>query len=262
MTLRIVINMKNPQLFPQNFTSHLTKLEVSKQTLSILNTVILKLKPLLCVLVGIYTFTSSYPGSFTASHSHAEQQVDCKTKNGAKVITWTGGCVNGLLNGDGELVYETIAEGKKEVWKLVGKFDGGGVLGLHFFYNYRYDPDLYYGALVFYSEKISLFTFRHKINDNIFLKKWGDTESNPIVFMTFDEAWAKAEAATEKSKYISIDPHLLKEYLAGRYKFTKADTQAVSSSPDLADNANAADDPQVFGGGSSPNATKTKKKKR
>ena len=262
MTLRIVINMKNPQLFPQNFTSHLTKLEVSKQTLSILNTVILKLKPLLCVLVGIYTFTSSYPGSFTSSHSHAQQQVDCKTNNDAKIISWTGSCVDGFLDGDGEVVFETNDEGKKRVWKVVGKFLGGGIAGLHFIYNYRYDPDLYYGALVFYSENISFFTDRHKINDNIFLEKWGDTKSNPIVFMTFDEAWAKAEAAAYKSNYQSIDTHLLKEYLAGRFKFNKADSQPGTSSPDLADNANAADDPQVFGGGSSPNATKTKKKKR
>ena len=224
----------------------------------ILNTLIFKLKPLLCVVFGVYAFTSSYPGSFTSSHSNAQQQVDCKTKNGAKVITWTGGCVNGLLNGDGELVYEFIDEGKKEVWKVVGKFDGGGVMGLHSMFNYT-DPNLYYGFLMFHSEKISLYLSRHKINDSIFLSKWFDTE-NDTVQMSFDEAWAKAEAAAEKSKYKSIDTHLLKEYLAGRFKFNKADSQAVSSSSDLADNSNAADDPQVFGGSSSPKAIKKKKK--
>lgn len=258
MTLRIVINMKNPQLFPQNFTSHLTKLEVSKQTLSILNTVILKLKPLLCVLVGIYTFTSSYPGSFTSSYSHAEQQADCKLSNGVKVITWTGGCVDGFLDGDGEVVYEAIFEGKKSVYKVVGKFYEGGITGLHYVYNFTEN----FGFLRLPSEKISFITNKHKINVNIFLEKWSDLESNPIVMMTFDEAWAKAEAATKKYKYQSIEPQLLKEYIAGRFKFNKADSQPRTSSPDLADNANAADDPQVFGGGSSPNATKTKKKKR
>ena len=77
--------------------------------------------------------------------------------------------------------------------------------------------------------------------------------------MSFDEAWAKAEAAAEKSNYKSIDTHLLKEYIAGRFKFNKADSQTGTGSPDLADNANAADDPQVFGGSSSPKAIKKKK---
>ena len=86
-------------------------------------------------------------------------------------------------------------------------------------------------------------------------------QHNQTVMISFEEAWAKAEAAAKKSNEKSMDPYLLKEYLAGRFKFTKADSKPGTSSPGLADDTNA-DDPQVFGGGSSPNATKTKKKKR
>ena len=125
-----------------------------------------KFKSLLIVAVGLYAFTSSYPGSFTSSHSHAEQQVDCMLNNGVKVTTWTGSCVDGFINGDGELVFENIIEGKKNVWKVVGKFDRGGTSGLHFVLNIT-DSN---GLLRFPREKISLYINQLKRNEIIFLK--------------------------------------------------------------------------------------------
>ncbi len=221
----------------------------------------LKLKPLLCVVFGIYAFTSSYPGSFTASHSYAEQQVNCKTVNDEqKVITWTGDCINGLLDGDGEVVFEMFHTGKMAKVKMVSKFNRGEVTGVYYTKSYTTFNELYWSMLQVSNDSITIAAgspVSAEYND--LNMKWFDKRYSPEIEMTFDEAFTTSVARAKKLNQKSIDPYTLKEYLSGRYKFNKADSQAQTVSPDLADNANAADDPQVFGGSSSPKASKRKK---
>ena len=227
----------------------------------ILNTLIFKLKPLLCVVFGIYAFISSYPGSFAASHSNAQQQVDCKTSDDSnKVVTWTGACVNGFLDGDGELVFETVYAGKKVLTKRVSKFYQGNTTGVYFTKSLGPLDGKYWNTLDVTDGGKPFYTTSTKPDANIVSLQWRDFNDDPQIPMNFDEAFVRVVALAKKSNQNSIDPNLLKEYISGKYKFSKADTQTQTVSPDLADNANAADDPQVFGGSSSPKAIKKKKK--
>ena len=228
----------------------------------LLNLLILKLKPLLCVVVGVYAFTSSYPGSFTSSHSHAQQQVNCKTSNNSKVISWTGGCVNGLLEGDGELVFEFDTEEGTSSAKLVGKFHDGATSGVRYMKLLKQSSDgLFWTMLDVGTDSPSIATSSKQPNDDVYNMYWYDHTYDNGPKMNFDEALKRKVALAKKLNQESIDPYILKEYLLGRYKFTKTDSKPGTGSSNLADDTNA-DDPQAFGGGSSPNATKTKKKKR
>ena len=228
----------------------------------LLNLLILKLKPLLCVVVGVYAFTSSYPGSFTSSHSHAQQQVNCKTSNNSKVISWTGGCVNGLLEGDGELVFEFDTEEGTFSAKLVSKFHDGATSGVRYMKLLKQSSDgLFWTMLDVGTDSPSIATSSKQPNDDVYNMYWYDHTYDNGPKMNFDEALKRKVALAKKLNQESIDPYILKEYLLGRYKFTKTDSKPGTGSSNLADDTNA-DDPQAFGGGSSPNATKTKKKKR
>ena len=77
--------------------------------------------------------------------------------------------------------------------------------------------------------------------------------------MTFDEAFEKTVAQAKKVNLKSIDPYTLKDYLAVRYKFTKAVSQTTSSSSVEENNSDGTDEAKVFGGSSSPKASKRKK---
>ena len=63
----------------------------------------------------------------------------------------------------------------------------------------------------------------------------------------------------QKNRIKSINPYLPTEYLAGRFKFNEADSQAESSSSELENNSDDTDDAKVFGGSSSPKAIKKSK---
>ena len=222
--------------------------------LSKLNTMIFKLKPLLCVTFGLYAFIASYPGSFSPSYSHAEQQVDCKTWSDAqKVISWTGGCVNGLLDGDGELVFESNFNEKKYDFKLVGNFNEGRKLGLYFLHNLTEGK----GLLISTYDDLELFADPLKMNDDILQSRWMD-EQNKSVLISFDDAWAIAEASAKKANVKSIDPKILKEYLLGKYTFTKAVSETSSNSSGLESKPNGTDDPKVSGEASSPKSSESK----
>ena len=226
-----------------------------------LNTIILKLKPLLCMVFGIYAFVASYPGSFTTSRSHAEQQVNCKTVyDSHKVISWTGGCVNGLLEGDGELVFEMALEGKTALVKMVSKYSRGDVQGVYFTKTLTPANGIYWSMLQVSNDGAAIATGNSKTSDyDMLTYRWLDKHYNPEVGMTFDEAFAKTVAQAKKANLNSIDPYTLKEYLSGRYKFTKAASQTSSNSSGLENHSDGTDDAQVFGGSSSPKASKRKK---
>ena len=227
-----------------------------------LNTIILILKPLLYVVFGIYTFISSYPGSFTSSHSHAEQQLNCKTSDvKLKLISWTGNCVNGLLEGDGELVHEVDTDEGAILAKVVSKFHEGATSGVRYMKLLKQSSDgLFWTMLNVGNDSPSIATSSKQPNDDVYNMYWYDHTYDNGPKMNFDEALKRKVALAKKLNQESIDPYILKEYLLGRYKFTKADSQPGTSSPDIADNLNSADDPQVFGGSSSPKAIKKKKK--
>lgn len=226
-----------------------------------LNKIILKLKPLLCVAFGIYVFTSSYPGSFSTSHSHAKQQDNCKTWNDKqKVISWTGDCVDGFLEGDGELVFEMVHEGINAKVKIVSKYNRGDPTGVYFTKTLTPANGLYWSMLQVTNDGVPIATGDSKTPDyDMLTYKWWDKHYNPEVEMTFDEAFAKTVAQAKKGNIKSIDPYILKEYLLGRYKFTKSVSQTTSNSSELENNSDGIDDAKVFGGSSSPKASKNKK---
>ena len=171
---REVINMKNAQLFYKNFNSRLFVLDGSTQMPKILNLTSLKLKPLFCVVFGLYAFTSSYPVSFTPSQSHAQQQVNCKTWNDAqKVISWTGDCVNGLLEGDGELVFEMAHEGKTALVKIVSKYNRGDPTGVYFTKSRTPANGLYWSMLQVTNDSVPIATGDSKTpNYDMLTYKW------------------------------------------------------------------------------------------
>ena len=225
-----------------------------------LNTIILKLKPVLFVVFGIYAFVASYPSSFTTSLSHAEQQVNCKTGFEQKVISWTGGCVNGLLDGDGELVFEMTYEGKTASVKRVSRYNRGVMTGVYFTKSLTPANGVYWSMLQVSNDSVAIATGDSKTSDyDMLTYTWWDKHYNPEVEMTFDEAFAKTVAQAKKANLNSIDPYTLKEYLSGRYKFTKAVSQTSSNSSGLENHSDGTDDAQVFGGSSSPKASKRKK---
>ena len=219
-----------------------------------------KTKLSLFALVGIYAFIASYPGSFTTSHSYAQQQADCKTNNDAKVISWTGNCVNGLLDGDGELLFEVEYEGKTASIKRVGKFYRGDKTGVYFEKTLTPVKGLYWSILQVSNDDKNIATGSATTPDyDMLTYNWYDKHYDPDVKMTFDEAFAKTVAQAKKANLKSIDPYTLKEYLSGRFKFTKADLQPSTGNSELSDNTNGTDDPKVFGGGSSASSSKKSK---
>lgn len=227
----------------------------------ILNTLIFKLKPLLIVVFGIYTFISSYPGSFTSSHSHAEQVVDCKTSNTKqKIISWTGNCVNGLLEGDGELVYEVDTDEGTVSAKTVSKFRRGGTSGIRFTKLLKQTSDgLFWTMLDVGTDSPTIATSSKQPNDDVYNMYWYDYTYDNGPKMNFDEALKRKVALAKKLNQESIDPYILKEYLSGRFKFTKTISQTVPNSSELETHSDGTDDAKVFGGSSSPKASKNKK---
>lgn len=220
-----------------------------------------KFRFLLIIVVGIYAFLASYPGSFTSSHSHAEQQVNCKTWNDAqKVISWTGDCVNGLLEGDGELVFEMAHEGKTALVKIVSKYNRGDPTGVYFTKSLTPANGLYWSMLQVTNDSVPIATGDSKTpNYDMLTYKWWDKHYNPEVEMTFNEAFAKTVAQAKKANIESIDPYILKEYLLGRYKFTKAVSQTSSNSSKLENHSDGTDDFKVFGGSSSTQGIKKRR---
>ena len=210
------------------------------------------------VVVSLYFFTSSYPGSFTTSLSHAEQQVSCKSANSTtKVISWTGGCVNGLLDGDGELVTEMTANGG-EIYRMkaVGKFLGGGRSGVSYWKTLDIGGGYYWSMLSVDSSEgsfASYTTSSHPYDD--FNVKWY-SDKNYKGEISVDEVLEKSFAFAKNNSLASIDLYTLKEYIYGRYKYTQT---ASNSSIELENHSDGIDDPQVFGGSSSPKAKKSKK---
>lgn len=226
-----------------------------------LNTILFKLKPLLCVAFGLYAFAASYPGSFTSSYSHAEQQVDCKTvKDYFKVISWTGNCVNGLIDGDGELIVEIQSKGKTGLAKRVGKFVLGDKRGVYFDKSITPFNGQNWCMLQVSNDDKGVGIQSGPVTEQEMLNYvWYDQHYEPERGMTFDDAFAATVNRAKRDNVDSIDPKILKEYLLGRYKFTKAVPLAPSSSPELENQSDGTDDPKVFGGSSSPKEGKRKK---
>ena len=96
-------------------------------------------------------------------------------------------------------------------------------------------------------------TSSHPYDD--FNVKWY-SDKNYKGEISVDEVLEKSFAFAKKVNLDSINPYTLKEYIYGRYKFTQT---ASNSSIELENHSDGIDDPQVFGGSSSPKAKKSKK---
>lgn len=194
------------------------------------------MKTLIFILMGLMSI-SAYADS------------NCKLKTPVTVISWTGVCSDGYIDGIGELAYQ-FSNTKGELTRIqtFGKVNQGMPTGLH---SSAADPSPTTQFSTYYTNNGSLkqtgiLVASDSSNQHLPLSKrfWGaEANDGNNESITYELALNKMKAYIEERNEPSIDFEVFKAYLEGRVKVT------------------GEDDPLVLGAALKPSGGKAKKKK-